>query len=266
VKTYQYSLLLIVLLCQCAPKAIYKSEWQPEKIIADGDISDWSAPTIYYDKATKLKHEIRNDAENLYLTLSTSNDQTQMKILMAGLQVWIDTTGGNKKHIGIIYPVGKSMEQSEAMGLLASQDHDAKSSFISKKKLIALQTQLIFSQLHGPNNEVLPTHNTGGINVAIDMNDNGEMIYEAVIPFYLFLKSPFRSAMPKIVALSVKVNGLPRTEIPQDMVGMPSGSPPSGVPAGGPPGGGVFGGRGSMPDMSIFQSSSFSIKFLLSKN
>jgi hypothetical protein len=262
-KAYHYSLLLIVLLSQCAPKAIYKSEWQSEKIIADGNISDWPAPTIYYDKATKLKRTIRNDAENLYIALSTSDEQTQMKILMAGLQFWIDTTGRNKKQMGVIYPVGKSMEPSEVMGLLASQNHGANSSFNLKKKLLGLQTQLIFSRLNGPKNKVMPTHNNGGINVAINVNDKGELIYEAVIPFFLFLKSPFRSRS-KIVALSVTVNGLPRSEMLQGMEGIPSGSPLSRMPYGGLPSGEMP--RGGSPDMSIFQSSSFSMKFLLSKN
>jgi len=63
------------------------SKWQSQPIVIDGDGSDWGALPRFYNSASNIKYEFRNDAENLFIILKTSDHGTQMQLMRAGFSV-----------------------------------------------------------------------------------------------------------------------------------------------------------------------------------
>ena len=55
--------------------------WQAQPIAIDGDTKDWPSPYPNYDAKAKVAYATSNDKYNLYITMETGDEQTQMKIL-----------------------------------------------------------------------------------------------------------------------------------------------------------------------------------------
>lgn len=94
-----------LLLSGCGSTIDLTSSWKEREIIIDGNRSDWSGKTTYYEK-----HDIslgfRNDQDFLYLCVFTSNRSTQMQILSGGMTVWLDPEGNENKQFGFRFPIG----------------------------------------------------------------------------------------------------------------------------------------------------------------
>src|ERR1700733_16221077 len=74
-------------------KAVLPGTWQPEPIVIDGDSKDWPSPYPNYDAKAMVAYATSNDKENLYITMETGDELTQIKILKQGMIVSIDTSG-----------------------------------------------------------------------------------------------------------------------------------------------------------------------------
>src|ERR1035437_11092458 len=90
--------LVLFILSSCTHYIyIARSPWQTSSIVVDGKPNEWPTPLKYFDEKSKLQYAVTNDYENLYFCIKAADEQTQTKILRAGLQVWIDTTGNNEQ-------------------------------------------------------------------------------------------------------------------------------------------------------------------------
>jgi len=97
------AVIMIALLLSCS-KTTYKSIWQLTPVNADGFSYEWSIPLRFSDSGSKLNYSITNDSEDLYISLRITEEQTQMKIMNAGFQVGIDTTGKKASQAIIKFP------------------------------------------------------------------------------------------------------------------------------------------------------------------
>jgi len=95
----------LALFISCSSSQDYSSKWANEPVPTDGSGDNWKNKTTYF-KDGSLLLGVQNDGQYLYLALTTSDRQSKMQILMQGLEVWFDPTGGNNKTIGIKYPIG----------------------------------------------------------------------------------------------------------------------------------------------------------------
>jgi hypothetical protein len=82
--------------------------WQSKPIVIDGNNNDWELPYRYADSKAKITYTISNDKTNLYITMKTDDPMTQLKILNAGMQVWIDMSDKKEKKTGILFPMGNT--------------------------------------------------------------------------------------------------------------------------------------------------------------
>jgi hypothetical protein len=78
-------------------------------IVIDGKADDWQGHLLYYRDA-KLTIGVSNDKNFLYLCVMSSDQTVYRSILMRGITVWFDTTGGKGQYFGIRYP----LEMAEA--------------------------------------------------------------------------------------------------------------------------------------------------------
>jgi hypothetical protein len=218
---------------------IYKSQWPENKIIVDGKIPEWKLPLKFYDDKSKLQYAIANDKENLYVCIRATDEQTQMKMFTAGMQVLIDTSeNSNKSHLlpSILFPQGMKRGSEDNMKETMMKEILDINTFKNRRSLELSSLELAgFNPLIKAG--IYPLQNDYGISASIVIDSNKILNYEAVIPFKTFYKNALSLAdSSKIISVTIVLNGLP----------MPSG----GMPGGGdpPPGGGRMGG-GQMGNM-----------------
>jgi hypothetical protein len=96
------SLLLTV--TGCSGSLELSSGWTDQELTITGDGSRWK------DGTTKIAGPdvfvgVKNDKDNLYICLMTSNPATQLQMLGLGCTAWFDTKGNKNKTFGIQFPV-----------------------------------------------------------------------------------------------------------------------------------------------------------------
>jgi hypothetical protein len=82
------------------------SRWRDRDIAIDGDSGDWIGPLRALDEVHPITAAVVNDAQFLYLVLTTGDPVTRRQIVRQGLIVWFDPDGGDTKRLGIRFPLG----------------------------------------------------------------------------------------------------------------------------------------------------------------
>src|ERR1044072_1874418 len=75
--------------------------WQQTPVVIDGQNSDWPNPYPLYDEKAKIVYVISNDKENLYISMQTGDEITVLKILRAGMKLYIDPAGGKEQQVSV---------------------------------------------------------------------------------------------------------------------------------------------------------------------
>ncbi len=96
---------ITLILAQGCGSAVQVTSIAPSApIVIDGKSDDWAGHLLYY-RNDKLTLGVSNDKEFLYLCVMSSDQTVYRSILMRGLTVWFDTTGGKGKYFGMRYPL-----------------------------------------------------------------------------------------------------------------------------------------------------------------
>ena len=177
--------------------------WQEKPITIDGLNNDWPAPYPEYDDKAMLGYAVSNDRDNLYITVETGDEATQMKILREGLTVWIDKEGEQNELVAINYPLptdskGDAENRKKPGGGRFQQgpsgeaggDQEQKKRMELEEKVRRLLPEAREYSLQGFKacNLQFPLmeNDTCGIKVRMDIDSDNEMVWEAVIPFKAF--------------------------------------------------------------------------------
>lgn len=80
------------------------SVWCPTPPVVDGSDAEWPETSSTIPGTTVLL-SVSNDADHLYVRLRATERPAQMQLLYGGLTIWVDPSGGEKKALGIKYPV-----------------------------------------------------------------------------------------------------------------------------------------------------------------
>ncbi len=246
--------LLGLLLSACSSTPMVQSLPQTKLIVVDGDASDWDRPLAYYDKETKLSFSISNDSTKLYFCIEAFDQELQTKIVRGGLQLWLDTTGGTGKDIGMLYPVPSTMQHVEPQrgGYESSSDDFDPIGALRRNFFRAQANELQLTGFLPPAAGLVPLKNAFGIEVRINWDTiNNVLNYEAAIPFSTFYKRILSNAdSTKIIGLTFTVNGVARSgggkrqKEPDETAGGDGNYPGAGA-GGGYTGGGMGGGYGA---------------------
>lgn len=97
-------LLAVVTLSGCSSTLELTSRWTNHELKVDGTGTEWNDATTLIP-GPQVFVGIKNDRENLYVCLKTSDRITQVQMLALGTTVWIDTEGKKNKTFGIQFPV-----------------------------------------------------------------------------------------------------------------------------------------------------------------
>ena len=266
-------------LAGCSPIATTNSLWQQTRV-SPAEPGQWRE-TALDDKETGLSYVITNDRENLYVLLQTSDPVTQRKMLMAGMELAIDTMGRRKGHCSIVFPEDEApilgiggMDRSQAR---LGREPGGLSEMLGR--MIDSKSHMTLSGFKNHRNGRLPRLTEGGIGLALDLDTAGVLSYRAVIPLHTFSRNLEEGADPEgPFTLIVTVKGVDMSRMGAGPPrGVPDSRMPGRTPRGAPgraPGGGMTdesgrtaagGGRSAMPaDMQqMTQSKTFRTGFVL---
>jgi len=269
---------LIALMTNCNKVAI-QSFWNDGTIKIDAVTKDWDEHLIWNSR-NKTGLGIANDADNLYLCLTSSDRSLYRQMIMRGFIVSIYQKGGKNHNFGIKFPRG--IRDQNFQSIMPWKDlrnqiqfepgqggqENPQSGFIDQ--IDELQTELV---LLGPGEEqeiLVPLKNDLGLEVEIG-HDRQQLVYELKIPFavisrYLSIEQVSTSKPLAIHFKTTKID-MPLKR-PDNMPGRPGGmnEPEGGMGGFGEgmagPGGGMGGPGGGMdrPGHEDFSNQTFSYK------
>ena len=79
------------------------SKWQSQPIIVDGNLSDWGSIPRFFDSESNVQYEFRNDAQNLYLVIRSTDRATQIQLQRAGFSVRLKVKTSPPTKFGILF-------------------------------------------------------------------------------------------------------------------------------------------------------------------
>ena len=156
---------------------IAKSSWISSPVKIDGKPQEWKLPLRYYDAGTKLFFAFANDDKNLYLCFQAPDEMNQVKIMRAGMEVYLSVKGKHK--VSVTFPLLRttcnSPSQDDISGQQNSDRKNRRTSFI-------LQNTMMEVKGFETKNGLIPINDSSGINAAINWDENDKLTYEIAIP------------------------------------------------------------------------------------
>jgi hypothetical protein len=227
-KSFWLFSLLGMAIAACSPKTSIVTAWQNEPL-SIAETEAWLTPTNT-DKRSKLEYALSNDRENLYITLQTADPATRIRIIRAGLEIEIQTPENAKNPAIVGYPLPEErITLFDGVGRQEGpRDRNRQDPREMFERVMANQTKLNLSGFNNHPNGRVPLGNEGGINIALDMDSQGVIIYKAIIPLNTFLAealSEKRAQANNI--LTIRINALDVPSGPPGNFrgpGMPGGS------------------------------------------
>ncbi len=176
---------------------------QVQPLAISGHFQDWKLP-VKFDKSTGYYYGMTNDDQNLYLEIKIASPLLMRKAIAFGFNVWIDPNGKGKNVLGINYPQTRMHEhmknhrdqqegqqQEKPKQLTPAQMQKMRAEAIEKFNLRYLTGRETGKLINFDKEGMKDSYfGSGDINAIVQMNDKGELIYEAVIPLKEVFKNP----------------------------------------------------------------------------
>ncbi len=200
------TIFVLIILTSCS-HTLYQAASQSKPVTIDGIPNEWSLPLRLSDVNSKLQYNITNDADNLYVCIRATEPETQRKIIFAGMEIWLDPSGKNKRVTCIRFPLPAgndlSQERSENNTPDQARDRDL------KKRYFGSHQEMILSGFASSFNGTFPLDNGKGIKASINWDSIGIMTYELVIPFNSFYGRSLASlAISPVIGMQIVINAV----------------------------------------------------------
>jgi hypothetical protein len=139
----------------------------------DGKLTEWKTEGFETDKETQMAYGIDHDANNLYVAVKVSDQLTQVKMMMQGMNLYIDRKNKKKEGTGIEFPInsGSSFPIPESADLKALRE--------------ALAPGLILLRsfgMEGQEDNMQELNEAGRPNTAFSWDEVSNMYIEYIIP------------------------------------------------------------------------------------
>ncbi|MCF7803163.1 MAG: hypothetical protein K9N46_12670 [Candidatus Marinimicrobia bacterium] len=200
------------------------SQWADQPYTIDGDTRDWDGNLQYFtDEGFGIG--IANDQDNLYFCAVITDDELRRQVVMRGLNIWLDSGGGESEEYGLRYPLGMAaMPPQLRRKLQQSANSRTNMADPSTPSFDQIPDQLLMEfalmgkkalgdDFSGDRKEKIlfrePVFkNRRGIQLQIN-TDSGQFIYEGKIPLAEF--SQFAGQTNKIVGIGIELPEIQRS-------------------------------------------------------
>jgi hypothetical protein len=230
----------VLCLCSSIHAQESLSKWQSQPISIDGDASDWKSIPRFFDSESNVQYEFRNDAQNLYMILRTTDRATQIQLLRAGFSIHLKVKSNPPSKCGITFMPPK-MHGMPPMGMNQDGNQDKLvDKFSSKPEFIVKDSAVLDGFLF--TNGIITSENkdTKGICFAKSKTSRDQVIFELQVPLREIFGTDFTveniSKIP--IQFQVVVNDL------SESANRSHGKMSGGMRGGGMRGGGRRGGGG----------------------
>lgn len=156
-----------------------KAKWNPTVIKIDGDAQEWEQPLKYYDASTKLFFAFANDRKNLYLCFVTNDEQNQVKIMKAGMKIFLSSKGKNKIKASISFPI---IEKNNEQETGAEKTPGQRSGIQSMHSNFVAQHTMMEVKGFRTKEGMIAINDASGLNLACNWDNANKMVYEVQIP------------------------------------------------------------------------------------
>ncbi|NVO19926.1 MAG: hypothetical protein HXX13_09510 [Bacteroidetes bacterium] len=180
-------LFLLVLFASCS-STVYQAGLQSKPVKTDGIPSEWSLPLRFSDVKSGLQYAITNDTGNLFLCIRATETSTQMRMLMSGIELWIDPSGKHKRTTQIKFPIFEREQRPMRMdGERVSRERRQ----VEIQKIILEKPHYILTSGFIPlyDGKILSTESKDVL-AAINQDSLGLISVEYKIPFKTFCSMP----------------------------------------------------------------------------
>ncbi|MDA3954016.1 MAG: hypothetical protein PF485_10230 [Bacteroidales bacterium] len=201
----------------------YEASYEATPLNIDGSSSDWTT-TLDSKDNNRFSYGISNDEKNLYIRININDQSIQKKLMLAGLTMWIDTTGKKKEYLCITCPIEKPFPK---------MDRNKKKQ--NKNVPEWNPNQLLEVEFFGFKKNIenyFVVQNPYGVEVSIDQDDFKSLYYEMKIPLNA-IYSNYSDISPKTLSIGLETGSLKSSTTESKPLGMNTGGGGSGKGSGG---------------------------------
>ncbi len=180
VKKLSMSLIGFVILlaaAACGGKVyVVTSVPPPNKIVVDGVAEEWQGALSFIEDEELFVGFI-NDHTYLYVCLKSGDERSPARLMRQGLTVWFDPGGGNKKVLGIKYPIGGPSGGRDRQGMMPESDESQE----RMPSRLPAELEILRSDTEFPETMTLEQARKEGLEVKASVT-TGSFMYELKIP------------------------------------------------------------------------------------
>lgn len=103
------ALVILISFLGVSCSSVKHSQWQNHQ--TNGKSVNTSKSSFSKSSSAGMMYRIANDYDSLYIDLEFTDRLTRAKVLGFGFTVWVDPNAGNKKVLGIQFPLKKQMRR-----------------------------------------------------------------------------------------------------------------------------------------------------------
>jgi hypothetical protein len=211
----------------------------------DGNTGEWKPDKFETDKEIGVTYAVDHDANFLYVVLKVPDQRTQMKLMMQGMNLYIDRKGKKREAAGVEFPIkpASPLANFSRGGRNSNSTEQAPAPPDPKVIREALSGNMIVLKQFGfedQEDKLQPVAQDGSVNVSFDWDAADALVIEYLIPMSYIGKSADLNGKPlgigwKILGITMPENRPIGTSTA--VVGRSSGSGagrPGSRPGGGP--------------------------------
>jgi hypothetical protein len=84
--------------------------------VLDGNTNEWPTDKFDMDRETLALYAIDHDAKNLYVAVKITQQPMQVKLMMQGMNMYLDKKGKKRESTGIEFPMKKTRSFDGPLG------------------------------------------------------------------------------------------------------------------------------------------------------
>ena len=213
-------LLAGILFESCSHKLAPEGHFQSTPVVADGRADDWSLPLRFSDENYTLQYNVTNDDKNVYVCILSRDENTMMRMLRAGMNIYFDPKGEKNKGISITYPLRKQPDpQSSFRNRNGDPIPGGNIPANTRKEELLLQSDFYSTSgfLNIENGQFGVADTKPPIRVAMKLNNNDSLlVYEVIVPLKNIIGTDLtpRAARTNF-SVGIVLNSVPATPIQQ---------------------------------------------------
>jgi hypothetical protein len=189
----------------CSPRLSPPGHYQDSPIDIDGNISDWGFPLRFSNPEYNMEYEVSNDKKNMYICVYSKDISMQKRILKSGMIIYFDPKGEKNKNMSLVFPVKKPVDPSTQR----TNEPIRYTDYMTEMNRLLRQSDYYNTTglLNMENGQYALDSKINNIQVAIKLNGDSSLVYEAAIPINYLLGSDLKAGYkPGNFSVGIVVN------------------------------------------------------------